>query len=140
MKFRIFLMLVFIVLSSCNDETLAPTRPIDDMTDLDAMLNQSGMFMNGPYGAVTGTAIIFKNKDNTFDLKLEDFNTSNGPDLYVYLSKEAMPITFISLGKLKSTNGNQVYEVPGTADFSEYKYVCIHCKAYNHLFGYALLN
>jgi hypothetical protein len=50
-----------------------------------------------------------------------------------------MPVHFISLGKLKSTNGNQIYAIPGTPDFNEYKYICIHCKEYNHLFGYALL-
>lgn len=49
-----------------------------------------------------------------------------------------MPVTFISLGKLKSTSGNQLYGVPGTPDFMEYKYICIHCKEFNNLFGYAL--
>jgi len=126
-------------LLSCSDESFAPTMPLNDMTDMDAMVTHSGSFMNGPYGTVTGSAQIFKNPDGTFDVKLEDFNTSNGPDLYIYLSKEIMPVNFISLGKLKSTNGNQVYSVPGSPDFSEYKYVCIHCKQYNHLFGYALV-
>jgi len=140
MKTKVFLALVISFLLSCNDETLAPTKPINDMTGMDAVDTHSGVFMNGPYGTVTGTAQIFENQDGTFDVKLQSFNTNNGPDLYVYLSKEIMPVDFISLGKLKSTNGNQVYAVPGTPDFSEYKYICIHCKEYNHLFGYALLN
>lgn len=124
---------------SCADETLAPTTPLDDMIDEDAVLIYSGTFTNGPYGTVMGTAEVFKNADETLDLKLENFNTSNGPDLYVYISKEAMPINFISLRKLKSTTGNQVYPISGMPEFMEYKYITIHCQEYNHLFGYAEL-
>ncbi|MBL7841151.1 MAG: DM13 domain-containing protein [Cyclobacteriaceae bacterium] len=134
------LLILFVFLAlSCEDETLTSTKAINEMTDPDAVLQYSGAFTSGPYGTVTGTAQIFKRIDDTFDLKLEMFNTSNGPDLYVYLSKEAMPINFISLGKLKSTNGSQVYAITGSPDFNEYKYISIHCKAYNHLFGFALL-
>jgi len=50
-----------------------------------------------------------------------------------------MPITFIDLGELKSTKGNQVYSIAGMPDFTDYKYISIHCVAYNHLFGSALL-
>lgn len=139
MKTRIVLSLIAMLLVSCTDETLAPTTPLDDMIDEDAVLIYSGTFTNGPYGKVMGSAAIFENSDKTFELKLENFNTNNGPDLYVYLSKEAMPINFISLGKLKSTNGNQVYSISGMPEFNEYKFVTIHCQEYNHLFGYAEL-
>jgi hypothetical protein len=50
-----------------------------------------------------------------------------------------MPVNFIDLGALKSTIGNQVYNVVGMPDFMDYKYISIHCVAYNHLFGSALL-
>ncbi len=131
--------LLLISVSGCENETLAPTKKIDEMTDPDAVLVYSGKFSNGPYGKVTGTAEIFRNQDETFEVKLTDFTTTNGPDLYVYVSREAMPVNFISLGKLTSTNGNQVYAVPGIPDFTQYKYVVIHCQKYNHLFGHALV-
>lgn len=133
-----FLVVLVLFLLGCNDETLAPITPLDDMTDPDAMLIRSGQFMNGPYGTVMGSAQIFENSDGTFQVKLDGFNTTNGPDLYVYLSKEIMPVNFISVGKLKSTTGNQVYDITGTPDFDEYPYVNIHCQEFNHLFGYAL--
>lgn len=133
-----FLVVLVLFLLGCTDETLAPTTPLDDMTDPDAMLIRSGTFMNGPYGTVMGSAQIFENSDGTFQVKLDGFNTTNGPDLYVYLSKEIMPVNFISVGKLKSTTGNQVYDITGTPDFDEYPYVNIHCQEFNHLFGYAL--
>ncbi len=133
-----FLVVLVLFLLGCTDETLAPTTPLDDMTDPDAMLIRSGTFMNGPYGTVMGSAQIFENSDGTFQVKLDGFNTTNGPDLYVYLSKEIMPVNFISVGKLKSTTGNQVYDITGIPDFDEYPYVNIHCQEFNHLFGYAL--
>lgn len=140
MKTRIILGLMVLLAGSCADETLAPTTPLDDMIDEDAVLIYSGTFTNGPYGKVMGTAAVFKNVDETLAVKLENFNTTNGPDLYVYLSKEAMPIHFISLGKLKSTSGNQVYPISGMPEFMEYQYITIHCQEYNHLFGYAELS
>lgn len=139
MKLKILTVLTVLFLSSCKDENLAPTAPINDMVSTGAVKTKSGMFMNGPYGSVAGNAHVYVNLNGPLDMALEGFNTSNGPDLYVYLSKEIMPVNFISLGALKSTSGNQIYEVPGVPDLNEYKYVCIHCKQYNHLFGYALL-
>jgi hypothetical protein len=124
-------------LLSCNDETLAPTTPVNDMVDMDAILDRTGMFEDGPYGSVTGTASLYTNAGGNYDVALKNFKTKNGPDLYVYLSKEIMPVNFISLGKLASTNGDQVYPVPATANLNDYKYICVHCKKYNHLFGYA---
>ncbi|WP_424291302.1 DM13 domain-containing protein [Daejeonella sp.] len=43
------------------------------------------------------------------------------------------------MGDLKSTKGNQVYEIPGSPDFSALKFVFIHCERFNHLFGSAEL-
>ena len=94
--------------------------------------------MNGPYGTVSGAAKIYL-KNGAYTLALENFTASNGPDLKVYLSQEANPVNYISLGSLQSTNGNQLYPVNSQADFSNYKFVLIHCEQYNHLFGSALL-
>jgi hypothetical protein len=87
---------------------------------------------------VAGIAKVY-NSNGKFSLALENFSTNNGPDLHVYLSKEMFPVNFIDLGKLRSTSGNQVYEINGTPDFKEYKYALIHCQQYNHLFGSAQL-
>lgn len=138
MNKKITLLLLTVILG-CDDESLTSTKPANDMVSTDAVLTYSGSFANGPYGTVSGMAEVFEQEDGSWIVKLSGFNTTNGPDLYVYLSEEAMPINFISLGKLKSTNGNQVYSVPGSPDFSKYQYISIHCKEYNHLFGYSLL-
>ncbi len=140
MKYLFYLLLLGTGLTACRKENEAPEISLmETPRDTAATQQKTGQFMNGPYGTVTGKASLLRNSNGTFDILLENFNTSNGPDLYVYLSKEIMPANFLLLEKLRSTNGNQVYAIPGVPDFTQYKYVCIHCKQYNHLFGYALL-
>ena len=109
------------------------------VADTTAVLKFEGTFVSGPYGTVSGLARVYL-KENKYLVALENFNSSNGPDLKVYISKEQIPVNFIKLSDLGSTNGNQLYNVPGTPDFTVYKYVLIHCEQYNHLFGSAELN
>lgn len=134
--FSIFVSVV--TLSSCVKEN-TPTVPVDNPVDTSMADSRfSGTFGNGPFGAVTGSAKIYF-QNNQYILALENFSSSNGPDLHVYISKEVQPVNYIDLGRLQSVSGNQVYPLTGTIDFSEYKYALIHCQRYNHLFGSAEL-
>jgi Electron transfer DM13 len=136
-----FLMLLIAsatILVSCVKEN-TPEIVLDNTVDTTmAMPQNNGNFMNGPYGSVSGMATVYK-QDGNFVLALENMNISNGPQLHVYLSKEVQPVNFIDLGPLQSTLGNQLYNITGSPDFSQYKYALIHCKKYNHLFGSAKL-
>ena len=126
------------LLVSCVKEN-TPEIVLDNSVDTTmAMPQNNGNFMNGPYGSVSGMATVYKQDENLV-LALENMNISNGPQLHVYLSKEVQPVNFIDLGPLQSTLGNQLYNITGTPDFSQYKYALIHCKKYNHLFGSAKL-
>lgn len=122
---------------SCVKEN-TPTIPLNDNVDTVAVLKYQGSFMNGPYGRVSGTASVYWQNDSLV-LSLMNVSISNGPDLHVYLSKEVQPVNFIDLGKLQSTNGNQLYAIDNMPDFSQFRYALIHCKQYNHLFGSAEL-
>ncbi|MGB8193762.1 MAG: DM13 domain-containing protein [Chitinophagaceae bacterium] len=126
-------------LASCKKNTDAPTVTLTETVDTTAKLLASGIFQKGPYGTVSGKGELYKNPNGTYAVVLDSFTTTNGPDLYVYLSKQAMPVDFIEAGKLKSTSGRQVYDLDMKPDTAQFKYISIHCKAYNHLFGYALL-
>jgi hypothetical protein len=137
--YLVIIIALSMVLLSCKKETFSSTSNLMETVDTTAILKYSGDFSSGPYGSVTGTAEVYQIGPN-FQLKLSGFNTTNGPDLHVYLSQEAMPVSFIDLGQLKSTNGNQVYDIAGMPNFSMFKYISIHCVAYNHLFGAALFN
>jgi hypothetical protein len=134
----VFLIFVLATLSSCVKEN-TPVSPVNNPVDTSmAVPRFNGTFNNGPYGVVSGSARIYL-KDNQHILALENFNSSNGPDLHVYISKEVLPINYIDLGRLQSVTGNQQYSLTGTINFSEYKYALIHCQRYNHLFGSAEL-
>lgn len=128
--------------AACTKNNATPETRLDEKIPVDAAdssnLKYTGGFINGPYGAVTGTCRLYL-QNGKYVLALENISVSNGPDLHVYLSKEVQPVNFIDLGKLKSTNGTQVYEIAGQPDFSSYKYALIHCQQYNHLFGSAEL-
>ena len=127
----VFLSLLLFV--SCGK---ASTDALDEMIDSSTPVTSivSGDFSGAEGQNVSGQAKIFK-VNNGFQLKLENFRTDNGPDLKVYLSKSGRPDGFISLGDIKSTNGNQVYDIPGNPDFKVHRFVLIHCERFNHLFG-----
>ena len=114
------------------------TETLNEMINPTAVLKYSGIFMGQGGQTVSGQAQIFL-ESNKYSLKLANFSSSNGPDLKVYLSKADSPSEHISLGDLKSTNGNQVYDIPGSPDFTLYKYALIHCEKFNHRYGSAEL-
>lgn len=72
----------------------------------------------------------------------DDFDATNGPDLYVWLVKDLDTITqdYIDLGRLKGNKGAQNYVIPEDVDLSEYDTVIIWCKAFSVLFGSAELS
>lgn len=131
--------LVLFVLAACKKEN-TPKLILDEKADQTmAVEKAAGTFSNGPYGKVSGTAKIYTTESGT-QLALENLSSSNGPDLKVYLSKEKDPVSFISLGDLKATGGNQLYKIPDQIKTSDYKYALIYCKRYSHLFGFAEIN
>jgi hypothetical protein len=72
-------------------------------------------------------------------LRYEDFKTTNGPDLFVYLSNDLKATEFVNLGALKATEGNVNYDIPAEVDLSKYKYALVWCKQFGVLFNYAAL-
>jgi hypothetical protein len=133
MKAGIIVSIVLCLLSitSCSK---TPTSELDEMISAKGALKFSGSFIGHGSEKVSGQAKIFLT-NNQYMLKLENFSTTNGPDLKVYLSKESSPSDYISLGDLKSTKGNQVYQINGAPDFLQHRFVLIHCERFNHLYG-----
>jgi hypothetical protein len=87
-----------------------------------------------------GIAKIISLADSRTFLRLENLKTTNGPDLYVYLSVGKDTSDIVNLGKLKGNIGNQNYEIPTGTDLSKYNTVLIWCKAFSTLFGSAKLS
>ncbi len=95
---------------------------------------------------VSGNATLGKTSDGKVILRFENLNSANGPDLHVYLSKEASPATAqqvmngIEVGKLKATQGASNYELAASTDITQFKSVVVYCKTYSVVFGYANLS
>lgn len=127
-----------IFFTACKKEK-TPSVILNEIPDSTAVPQATGAFNNGPYGNVSGQAAIILT-GTTYELKFTNFSSSNGPDLRVYLSKEMNPVNYIDLGPLKATGGNQLYPISAPpANLSQYKYALVHCRQFNHLFGWALL-
>jgi hypothetical protein len=103
----------------------------------------AGMFVgvnDGIHNAEGQAKVIKLSDDGSNFLRLEDFRSTNGPDLYVYLSMDKSNSDFVNLGRLKGNVGNQNYEIPEGTDLSKYDTVLIWCQAFSILFGSAELN
>jgi hypothetical protein len=135
-SFRLFCVsLLFTVATSCSKTA---TEPLDEMVSTAGVLKYEGSFTGQGGQDVSGQVQIYL-ENNKYVLKLTNFKSDNGPDLKVYLSKAVSPQDHISLGDLKSTNGNQVYDIAGTTDVMQYPFVLIHCERFNHRYGSAEL-
>jgi hypothetical protein len=139
MNQRLVLLLLLFALVACKKEN-TPNLILDEKVDQNQVLEKAkGTFSNGPYGTAFGQAKIYTS-GSVNKLALENFSSSNGPDLKVYLSKEKDPVNFINLGDLKATGGNQLYDIPNNIKTTDYKYALIYCKRFSHLFGFAEIN
>lgn len=79
-------------------------------------------------------------------IRFEDLDTSNGPDLRVYLStspptgpRDAFDDDYVELGRLKGNIGDQNYDVPPGTDLSRFRSVVIWCKRFSVPFAAAPL-
>jgi flagellar basal body-associated protein FliL len=77
--------------------------------------------------------------DRTTILRLENFKSTNGPNVHLYLATDKAASNFIDLGRLKANNGNQNYYIPNGTDLAKYNIVLIWCKDFSVLFGSAQL-
>lgn len=90
----------------------------------------------------SGTATIFQQGDKSI-LRLEDFSSTNGPDLHVLLveniaASQAKDLgETLDLGSLKGNVGDQNYEIPAGTNLTKYKGVMIYCKPFHVVFSVA---
>lgn len=121
-------------------ETPEPAVPVD---------LSAGTFVSHEHDT-TGTVRIVENPDGSRVLAIENLDTSNGPDVHVWLSASdvvegrdgwfvAGGEPFLDLGLIKGNLGNQLYEIPADADLSLYRSVALWCVQFSVSFGAAQL-
>ena len=87
----------------------------------------------------SGSAIVTIAGDSK-TLDFENFETLNGPDLYVYMSADKSNRDFVDLGRLDKFKGDQSYTISDSVDIVKYHNVLIWCKGFGVLFGSAELS
>ncbi|UKS56276.1 DM13 domain-containing protein [Exiguobacterium acetylicum] len=96
----------------------------------------SGQFVDGEKNYKTSGNIKTLTVDDTLYLRFEDFQTTNGPDLFVYLVEPGENTADgIRLGALKGNQGNQNYKIPKDVDLTKHSRVVIWCRAFDADFG-----
>lgn len=106
----------------------------------------SGQFHSGAH-ETKGMATVFQLGDGKKTLRLSNFETSNGPDVHVYLvaaedakdNDAVKQAEVIDLASLKGNIGDQNYELPDKVDLAKYRSVTIWCKRFSVNFGTAPL-
>jgi hypothetical protein len=104
----------------------------------------SGTFSSRNRYTVAGRATVLELDDGSRTLRLEDFRSTNGPDLFVYLtvadeadSDAALDADVVDLGVLRGNIGNQNYAIPADTDLDRYDTVVIWCRRFSSGFGAA---
>ncbi|MFG2875685.1 DM13 domain-containing protein [Streptomyces sp. NPDC048337] len=98
----------------------------------------------------TGTVKLVRLADGSHTLRLENLDTSSGPDLRVWLTDAPVKEgeagwsvfddgKYVSLGKLKGNKGDQNYEIPADVNLADYSSVTIWCDRFDVSFGAAAL-
>ena len=97
--------------------------------------------------ASSGTVRILELADGSRILRLEGLDTSDGPDLKVWLveageiagSDDVTASAWVSLGPLKGNKGDQNYLIPEDVNADDYSSVVIWCEQLGVLFSAARL-
>ncbi|CAB4585980.1 MAG: hypothetical protein F2534_17580 [Actinobacteria bacterium] len=125
-----------------TEDRAAEAPPVFDAgTSADGVVTEfSGSFV-GLDHPTSGQAIVLGNGTGQRFLRLEAFETDNGPDLDVYLVNSAAGGVedAIVLGDLKGNIGDQNYEIPEGVDLSVYDTVVVWCVRFSSPFGEATL-
>jgi hypothetical protein len=97
-----------------------------------------------------GTVAVLRLADGSRVLRLENLDTSDGPDLKVWLTDAAVipgrkgwhvfdDGKYHNLGNLKGNHGNQNYVIPSTVKLDDFRSISIWCDRFNVSFGAAEL-
>lgn len=125
-----------------TDPAAEPGEPAPDPVPL-----AEGAFSSLEH-ATTGTALVLELDDGRRFLRLQNLETSNGPDLRVYLS--SVPASddwyvyddeeFVDLGGLKGNLGSSNYAIPTDVNLADFETAVVWCLRFSVGFGVAPLD
>lgn len=126
--------------------TTAPADPsAEPAMEKKAKLLAEGKFVSQEH-ETTGVAKLIERADGRTVLRIEGLASSDGPDLYVWLTDRKAGLDdwaayddgrYVDLGDLKATHGDQNYLVPKSAKLDQMRSVVIWCDRFSVAFGSA---
>jgi hypothetical protein len=98
----------------------------------------------------SGSVVVLELPDGSRVLRLEDLNTSNGPDLQVWITdapviegRDGWQVfddgRYVDLGDLKGNIGNSNYPIPPEVDLTQLSSVSVWCERFAVSFAAAAL-
>ncbi|WP_433534390.1 DM13 domain-containing protein [Micromonospora sp. CA-249363] len=128
-----------------------PSQSVSDVADVPAspIVLAEGTFITHEHDT-SGTVRMIRNPDGSHQLEIAGLDTSDGPDLRVWLSDQRVRKgtagwrvfddgRYAELGKLKGNHGDQVYRLAAGVDPAAFRSVSIWCKRFAVSFGAAEL-
>jgi hypothetical protein len=132
-----------------SSPTVQTLEPSEAPAPVEPIVLAEGEFISHEH-ATTGTVRILELPDGSRVLRIEGLDTSDGPDLKVWLSDQ--PVIdgvdgwgvfddglYAELGDLKGNRGNQNYPIPADVDIADFTAVSIWCARFAVSFGAAEL-
>lgn len=119
--------------------------PVEQGSDEPITLARGGF--TGLEHETSGAALVVELEDGTRFLRLEDLETSNGPDLRVVLTDQPLSEDWqvwddgelLDLGPLKGNIGSSNYEIPANVDLGDFQTAVIWCRRFSVGFAVAPL-
>jgi hypothetical protein len=98
----------------------------------------------------SGTVQLVQLPNGRRQLILRNLSTSDGPDVWVWLSDQPVKPDratwssftsgrYVAVAPLKGNRGNQVYDIPASADLTTLHSVALWCRRFSVSFGAAAL-
>jgi len=128
-----------------DDVTATPTPP----PPAAPMNILAGTFVSHEH-ATSGSARVIEYPDGSRQLAIEALETTNGPDVHVWLSAgpviegfdgwfTAAGYEYVDLGPIKGNLGDQLYDIPADVDLATFRTVDLWCVQFAVSFGAAAL-
>ena len=140
-----FIFVLILTVAGCSDESMMSAPEMEsDAGDLE----NTATFRRGSFEATpgigkmaAGTATLNTLNDGSLRVEFSsDFSVTDGPGLFVMLSKTEFPSTdAVNLGSFINPTGAQFYAVPDSVSLDDYGYILVHCVPFDVTFAYAEL-
>jgi len=127
--------------------TLTPREPPRGAQDAAEAEGDDPTALRSLEHETTGRVAIVELQDGSRFVRLEDLDTSDGPDLRVYLTDQ--PVSddwhvwddgrYVDLGPLKGNVGDSNYRIPDGIDLDQFETVVIWCRRFTVGFAVAPL-